>query len=260
MMSLKNKTALVTGAASGIGREIALAYAAADAVVVCADRDVAGSEQTAATIRAAGGAASAVECDVASASAIDAAVTAAEQLTGRLDILLNAAGIMRSQSLLEITRDSFQATLDVNLLGLFFMLQAAAKTMIRLGNGGRIINIASIAGRRGIGDGTQYCASKAAVISVTQSAALALAEHGINVNAIAPGYIRTGMWTQIERHFSATAGVTAETFNDGMAGTVAAKRLGTPQDLAGMALFLASDASAYVIGQTFNVDGGVFLN
>ena len=256
-MRLAGQTALVTGAASGISRAIAEAFAAQGATVICADVNAAGAQAAAAAICSSGGHAIAVQCDVTRAEDIDGAVQTAIAATGRLDIVLNGAGIMVPQSLMETTLERLRATFEVNVFGLLAMIQAAGTAMIAGGRGGRIINIASIAGRVGSAGSAQYCASKAAVISITQSAAQSLARHGITVNALAPGYIETPMWHGIRTHFSGEAqGPAAAAFDNDLANTVACGRLGTPADITGTALFLASADAAYVIGQTINIDGG----
>lgn len=260
-MRLSGKTALITGAASGIGKAIAQRFGGAGAYVICADLNGEAAEATASTIRASGGEAIAHGCDVTNEKDIAALMALAKQHRGGLDILVNAAGIMRAEPVLETTRASMQALFDVNVFALVFLTQAAAKLMIAGGRGGRVINLASIAGRQGSAGTMQYCASKAAVISITQSCAQGLAPHGIAVNALAPGYIQTPMWSQVQGLFTADAsGVTAEQFDSHLAATVAAGRLGDPGDVAGVALFLASDDAGYVVGQTINVDGGVCFN
>lgn len=260
-MTLTGKIALVTGAASGISRQIAHAYAEQGARIVCADRNAEAAEATAAAIRSAGGQAQAVRCDITSQADRDAAVSMATSFDGGLDILVNGAGILQAQPLLDVTPDSFQSVFDINVTGLFFMLQASARAMIAAGRSGRIINLASIAGRQGIGTSVQYSASKAAVISITQSAGQALAPHNICVNAIAPGFVQTAMWREIQAMAVAgTAAITAEQFNDGIVQQVAKRRLADPGDMVGAALFLAGEGAEYVVGQTINVDGGTLFN
>ena len=261
MTQLAGKVALVTGAASGIGRGIAQAFGGAGALVICADRDRDGAETTVASIRERGGEAHAIACDVTSEDDIAAAVGFAGSLGGGPDLLVNAAGIMQAQPLLEVSRDSFRSVIEVNLVGMFFMIQSAARAMIEQGRKGRIINLASVAGRQGNPSSIQYCASKAAVISITQSAGQALARHGINVNAIAPGFVETNMWVQVQAiAASAPGGLGPDQFNEKLANAVAVGRLAQPSDIVGAALFLASDDSGYIIGQTINVDGGVAFN
>ena len=261
MKQLAGKVALVTGAASGIGRGIAQAFGDQGALVICADRDREGAAATAGSICDLGGESHEIVCDVSQEADIAATVAFVGSLGGGPDVLVNAAGIMEAQPILDVTRDSFRSVLDVNLAGLFFMIQACARAMIEQGRKGRIINLASIAGRKGSAGSIQYSASKAAVISITQSAGQALAPHGIAVNAIAPGFIETNMWAQVQSiAASAPDGLRPDQFNARLAASVAVGRLGSPSDIAGAALFLASDASSYIVGQTINVDGGVEFN
>lgn len=260
-MGLDGQVAIVTGAASGIGRAIAIGLAERGAQVVCGDVNRDGAQHAADELVAKGRMAAACHLDVVDGQSVADSLAFAARTFACPDILVNAAGILRAEPMLETTLESFRATMDVNVYGLLAMLQGAAKMMLAAGKGGRIINIASIAGRRGEAVGLQYCASKAAVISVTQSAALALATKSITVNAIAPGFIQTGMWRQIQQDFAqAQYDRTPDRFNEMMATMVPIGRLGVPEDLVGMAAFLASRESAYVTGQTFNVDGGFLLN
>ena len=257
-MKLRARRALITGAGSGLGRAIAQAWAAEGARVLCADIDGDTAHETASLIGAAG---AATVLDVRSDAQIDAAVDLCCERFGGIDLVLNAAGILRYQPILETTRESFATTLDVNLLGLFMVSRAAARRMVSQGTGGAIINVASIAGRHGNFAALQYSASKAAVISVTQSMAQELVAHRINVNAIAPGYMQTGMWQEIQRQYAGgPLGADAAEIDANVASTVAAGRLGVPDDLSGTAVFLASEDARYIVGQTLNVDGGVEYN
>ena len=258
-MRLAGRTALITGAAGGIGRAIALAYAAEGAHALCADRVGRGADATALAVQEAGGFATAVELDVTDNQAIDDVVATAAGKHGAIDILANCAGIATSQPLLDITPESFQQVLDINLFGLFFVLQAVARAMIQRNVKGRIVNIASVSGRRGEPGALPYSASKAGVISVTQSAALALAPHGIAVNAIAPGFIQTGMWRDARDRIVASGalGATDEAVDAAMARHVPLGRLGEPADLLGIALLLSGAEGSYITGQTYNVDGGL---
>ena len=201
-MKLKGKVAIVTGGARGIGRAVAFGYAREGAILVIADVLAAEGERTAAEIVAAGGRSIAVGLDVTKQDSIDALVKTAVEQAGGIDILFNNAGIFDVQPLLGVTRDSWDRILDVNVTGAFFMLQAVVRQMVVQRRGGKIINLASEAGRRGVGIMVQYCASKAAIISITQSAALALTQHKINVNAIAPGVIDTPMGDLVDKLFT----------------------------------------------------------
>jgi len=254
---LKGKSALITGSARGIGRAFAEAYAREGATVAIADIDLQAAEKTAAGI---GGAAYAVKLDVTDQASIEAAVKAVETRTGGLDILINNAALFDLAPIGEITKASYEKLFSVNVAGTLFMLQAAARSMIARGKGGRIINMASQAGRRGEPLVAVYCATKAAVISLTQSAGLDLIKHRINVNGIAPGVVDSDMWDQVDalfaRYENRPKGEKKRLVGEG----VPYGRMGKPEDLAGMAVFLASDEAEYIVAQTYNVDGGQWMS
>ncbi|PBC06615.1 L-iditol 2-dehydrogenase [Mesorhizobium sp. WSM3859] len=256
-MRLKGKSALITGSARGIGRAFAEAYAREGATVAIADIDLDAAQATA---KAIGSAAYALWLDVTDQSSIDAAVKAVEEKTGGLDVLINNAAIFDLAPIVEITRASYEKLFAVNVAGTLFMLQAAARSMIARGKGGRIINMASQAGRRGEPLVAVYCATKAAVISLTQSAGLNLIKHRINVNGIAPGVVDSDMWDQVDALFAKyenrPKGEKKRLVGEG----VPYGRMGKPEDLAGMAVFLASDEAEYVVAQTYNVDGGQWMS
>jgi acetoin reductase-like protein len=259
-MQLEGKTAIVTGGARGIGRAICERYAAEGAFVVVADRLTAEAEETAAAITAAGGGALAQALDVTDQASIDAMVDAVVRETGSIDILVNAAGIFDMAPILEIAPESYDQVFAVNVKGLLFTLQAAARQMVAQGRGGKIINFASQAGRRGEALVAVYCASKAAVISLTQSAALALIQHGINVNALAPGVIDTPMWDRVDALSAKYLNIPIGERKRQVGEAVPHGRMGRPEDIVGAAVFLASRESDYIVGQTLNVDGGNRLN
>ena len=198
-MKLKDKVAIITGAARGIGKAIAERYVKEGAKVVIADLNEEGAKKVAADI---GPAAVALELDVTEQASIDATIEATVAHFGGLDILVNDAGIFDLAPIVEITRESYHRVYAVNVEGLLFMLQAAAKQMIKQGRGGKIINFASQAGRRGEALVAIYCSSKAAVISLTQSAGLDLIKHRINVNAIAPGVVDNEHWDHVDSLFA----------------------------------------------------------
>ncbi|MGH7121517.1 MAG: L-iditol 2-dehydrogenase [Acetobacteraceae bacterium] len=256
-MRLQNKVAVVTGGARGIGRAICERYASEGARVVVADvaEDVA--KGLASEL---GRGAFAVVLDVTRQESIDAMVASAVRQAGRIDILVNNAGVFDLAPLLDITRDSYRKVFAVNVEGLLFTLQAAARQMIKQGNGGKIINFASQAGRRGEALVAVYCASKAAVISLTQSAGLALAKERINVNAIAPGVVDTPMWTEVDALFARYENRPIGEKKRMVGEAVPYGRMGRPGDLAGAAVFLASDDADYVVAQTLNVDGGNWMS
>ena len=194
-MKLKNKVAIVTGGARGIGEAIVRAYAAEGAHAVIADVETAKADALAAEL---GGKSLAIRLDVRDKASIDAMVDAVVSKLGGVDILVNNAGIFNMGPLSEITEDDFDRQFGVNVRGLFFVTKAVAEQMVAQGRGGKIINMSSQAGRRGEANVLVYCASKAAVISITQSMGLELIKYGINVNGIAPGVVDTPMWDHVE--------------------------------------------------------------
>ena len=257
MKRLEGKVALITGAARGIGRGFAEAYVAEGATVAIGDVNMAAAQQTASEI---GDAAFAVEMDVTRQDSIDAGIAAVVQKAGKLDILINNAALFDAAETVDITRDSFEKLYAVNVAGTLFTMQAAAKQMIKQGHGGKIINMASQAGRRGESLVLVYCSTKAAVISMTQSAGLNLIKHGINVNAIAPGVVDGEHWEHVDSMFAKLEGKPLGQKKAEVAAGVPAGRFAVPADLAGMAIFLASSESDYILSQTYNVDGGQWMS
>jgi len=256
-MRLAGKSALITGSARGIGRAFAEAYVREGATVAIADINLEAAQKTASEI---GANAYAVKLDVTDQASIDAAVKAVESKAGGLDILINNAALFDLAPIVEISRASYEKLFSVNVAGTLFMLQAAARSMIARGKGGRIINIASQAGRRGEPLVAVYCATKAAVISLTQSAGLDLIKHRINVNGIAPGVVDSDMWDEVDSLFAKyenrPKGEKKRLVGEG----VPYGRMGKPEDLAGMAVFLASADAEYIVAQTYNVDGGQWMS
>ncbi len=257
MSRLDGKSALITGAAQGIGRGFAEAYIREGATVAVADINLAAAEQTAAEL---GGAAYAVNIDVSQQDSIDAAIEAVILKTGKLDILINNAALFDAAETVDITRESYDSLYSVNVAGTLFAMQAAAKQMIAQGHGGKIINMASQAGRRGESLVLVYCSTKAAVISMTQSAGLNLIKHGINVNAIAPGVVDGDHWKHVDSLFAKLEGKKPGEKKVEVEANVPAGRFAVPEDLAGMAVFLASTESDYILSQTYNVDGGQWMS
>jgi len=257
MKRLAGRTALITGAARGIGLAFAKAYAGEGATIALADIDLPRAETAAAEI---GPAAFAVALDVTDQPSIDAAVAAVVQRTGSLDILVNNAALFDLAPIVEITRESYDKVFSVNVAGVLFTLQAAARAMVHRGKGGKIINMASQAGRRGEALVAVYCASKAAVISLTQSAALNLIPHRINVNAIAPGVVEGEHWEGVDALFAKYEKRPLGEKKRLVGEAVPYGRMGRAEDLTGMAVFLASAESDYIVGQTYNVDGGNWLS
>lgn len=254
---LEGKSAIITGSARGIGRAFAEAYVREGATVAIADINIERAEQTAKEI---GPKAYAVQLDVTSQDSIDAAIRAVEEKTGGVDILINNAALFDLAPIVEITRKSYDTLFSINVAGSLFMLQAVAKSMIARGKGGKIINMASQAGRRGEALVGVYCATKAAIISLTQSAGLDLIKHGINVNAIAPGVVDGEHWDGVDAMFAKHENRPRGEKKKLVGEAVPFGRMGTAEDLTGMAVFLASRDAEYVVAQTYNVDGGNWMS
>ncbi len=257
MKRLEGKSALITGSARGIGRAYAEAYIREGATVAIADINLERATQTASEL---GASAYAVRMDVTDQSSIDAAIAAVVATTGKLDILINNAALFDLAPITEITRESYERLFSINVAGTLFTLQAAARQMIAQGHGGKIINMASQAGRRGEALVGVYCATKAAVISLTQSAGLNLIKYRINVNAIAPGVVDGEHWDGVDALFAKHEGRPLGEKKRLVGAEVPYGRMGTAQDLTGMAIFLASAESDYVVAQTYNVDGGNWMS
>ncbi|RWB60703.1 L-iditol 2-dehydrogenase [Mesorhizobium sp.] len=256
-MKLKDKVAVVTGGAQGIGAAIVRGFAAEGAHVVIADMAI---DKADALARELGGKATAVQLDVRDLASIEAMVDSVTRTHGGIDILVNNAAVFDMGPLLEISERSFDLQFSVNVKGLLFTLQAVAKRMVAQGRRGKIINMASQAGRRGEALVAVYCATKAAVISITQSAGLALIKHGINVNGIAPGVVDTPMWDQVDALFARYENLPIGEKKRQVGLAVPAGRMGDPDDYRGAAIFLASSDADYVVAQTLNVDGGNWMS
>ena len=256
-MKLDKKIALITGGARGIGRAIARAYAKEGAHVVVADRLFDEARQVAQTI---GASAMAVAVDVSQLDSIEAMAATVFERFGAVDILVNGAAIFGMAPLSEITAEHFDRQFDVNVKGLLFTSQIVAREMVAGGRGGKIINFSSQAGRRGEARVAVYCATKAAVISLTQSMALELIKHRINVNAIAPGVIDTPMWEQVDALFAKYENLEIGEKKKQVGVAVPFGRMGVPEDIVGAAIFLASSDSDYIVAQTLNVDGGNWMS
>lgn len=256
-MRLEGKTALITGAARGIGRAFAAAYLEQGARVAIADIDLTRARRTASEL---GAGAVAVQMDVTDQASIASSVAETVEHLGQIDILVNNAAIFTAAPLNEIVREDYARVFDVNVSGTLFTMQAVARHMIARGIKGKIINMASQAGRRGEALVAVYCASKAAVISLTQSAGLALIPHGINVNAISPGVVDGDHWDGVDAFFARLEGKALGQKKREVGAAVPYGRMGLPEDLTGMAVFLASSDSDYVVAQTYNVDGGQWMS
>lgn len=255
-MRLKGKTALITGAGRGIGLEFARAYIAEGATVALADINAEAVESAA---KGLGPKAVAIQMDVTKQESIDAGFAKAISTMGKLDILINNAALFTAAPIAEITRADYDRVFAVNTAGTFFCTQAAARHMIARGEGGKIINMASQAGRRGESLVGVYCASKAAVISFTQSAGLNLIKHKINVNAIAPGVVDGEHWEVVDAHFAKYEGRKPGEKKKIVFDSVPIGRGAVASDLTGMAIFLATSEADYIVAQTFGVDGGNWL-
>jgi len=247
MGRVEGRIVLVAGAGGGIGSAGAEGLAREGAAVVCTDIDAAAAEAVAARIRAAGGRASAFALDVRDRAAVDDAVTAAVRTFGRLDVLVDCAGVSHGGNFLDLDHGEWERVVAVNLTGMFHLGQAAARQMVRQGGGGSIINVTSQLAEVARPERAAYVASKGGGRSLTHAMALDLAPHGIRVNAIAPGPTLTGLtrasYADPERRRATIA-------------QIPLGRLGDPQDLVGAILFLASDESRWMTGSTLTVDGG----
>lgn len=256
-MRLDGKTALITGAARGIGLAFAKAYVAQGARVAIGDIDYDRARQAAGAI---GDKALAVRMDVTDQISIDAAVAETVAYFGQIDILVNNAALFTAAPLVEISRTDYNRVFNINVAGTLFTMQSVARHMIDRGIRGKIINMASQAGRRGESLVGVYCASKAAVISLTQSAGLNLIAHGINVNAIAPGVVDGEHWDGVDAFFAKYEGKAPGQKKKEVGEAVPYGRMGTADDLTGMAVFLASEEANYIVAQTYNVDGGNWMS
>jgi NAD(P)-dependent dehydrogenase (short-subunit alcohol dehydrogenase family) len=260
MKRMEGKTALITGAARGIGKAFAQGFVAEGAQVCIGDIDLERAEISASQIGAL-----ATHLDVTDQNSIESCVAQCVTQMGGIDILINNAALFDLASIVEISRESYDRLFAVNVSGALFVMQAVARQMIKQnevtpGRGGKIINMASQAGRRGEPLVGVYCATKAAVISLTQSAGLDLIKHGINVNAIAPGVVDGEHWDHVDALFAKAEGLAPGDKKKQVGQAVPAGRMGTAQDLTGMALFLASSDADYVVAQTYNVDGGNWMS
>ncbi len=256
-MRLKGKVAIITGSARGIGRGFAEAYVREGATVAIADINLAAAEACAKEI---GPKAIAVHMDVSKLGSITKAVDEVVAKAGQIDILVNNAALFDMAPLVDITEASYNKLFSINVYGVLFTMQAVAKHMIARGKGGKIINMASQAGRRGEALVGVYCATKATVISLTQSAGLNLIQHGINVNAIAPGVVEGEHWDHVDAMFAKYENRPLGEKKKIVGDAVPIGRMATPKDLEGMAIFLASSESDYIVSQTYNVDGGQWMS
>ena len=244
-MNLTGKSAIVTGSASGIGREIALALAGDGASVTVADRNSEGAEAVAREIDSSGGAARAAQVDVTDSGQVNELVSSTAAAFGSTDILVNVAGFGFNSRIVDMAEEDWDRVLGVNLKGQFLCCRAVGRRMIEQGTGGRIVNIASTAANNARYAGGAYCAAKAGVVQLTKVLALELGEFGITVNAVGPGFTETPATVE-----------SSEEYRDNFFAQVPAGRFGQPGDIANAVLFLVSPSSAYVNGQAIYVDGG----
>ena len=244
-MSLSGKSAIVTGSASGIGREIALTLAADGASVTVADRNLEGAEAVARQIAESGGVARAARADVTDSGQVDAMVASTVAAYGSVDILVNVAGFGFNSPIVDMREEDWDLVLGVNLKGQFLCCRAVARRMIEQGNGGRIVNIASTAANNARYAGGAYCAAKAGVVQLTKVLALELGEYGITVNAVGPGFTETPATVE-----------SSDEYRSNFLAQVPAGRAGRTSDIANAVLFLASPSAEYVNGQAIYVDGG----
>lgn len=257
MSRLAGKTALITGSARGIGKAFAQRYVREGATVCISDVNIEAAEKTAKEI---GDSAIAVHMDVTRQESIDKAVAKTIDKFGQIDILINNAALFTAAPIVEIKREDYDKVFAINFAGSLFTLQAVAKHMIERGQGGKIINMASQAGRRGESLAAVYCATKAAIISMTQSAGMDLIKYGINVNAISPGVVDGEHWDGVDALFAKYENLRPGEKKKQVGEGVPYGRMGVAEDLTGMAVFLATTDADYVVAQTYNVDGGQWMS
>ena len=258
-MELRDQIAIVTGAGRGIGRATALELARLGADIVVAELDRAGAERTAAEVQGLGRRASVASTDVTSRKDLAAMVERARADFGRIDVLVNNAGIYRAAAPLDVTEEHWDAVMTVNAKAVFFACQAVLPTMLAQKRGS-IVNLASMAGKIGNRNNLPYNASKAVVISITKSLALAHARDGIRVNCVCPGFVETDMWTVVAREQGALLGLPPEEFTRQRRAQVPLGRLERPEDVANVIAFLAGSRAAYMTGQAISVDGGLVMH
>jgi NAD(P)-dependent dehydrogenase (short-subunit alcohol dehydrogenase family) len=258
-MELQGQVAIVTGAGRGIGRATALELARMGADIVVAELDTDGADKTAALVKDAGRRAAVIPTDVTKGSHLAAMVERTVAAFGRIDVLVNNAGIYRAAATLDVTEEHWDAIMSINAKAVFFASQAVLPTMIAARRGA-IVSLASMAGKVGSRTNLPYNASKAAVISMTKSLALAHAGDGIRVNCVCPGFVETDMWHQVAREQSKLLGQTPEEFTRRRVETVPLGRMERPEDVATVIGFLASPRAGYMTGQALSIDGGLVMH
>ena len=260
-MQLKDKIALVTGAGRGMGRAISLQLAEAGANIAVSDIDASTVEDTAVAVKQLGRESIAVPADMGDVDDIDRMVRQAKDAFGRIDIIVNNAGVTKYLDIMDVQEDDWDRIHRVNAKGVFFCMQRAARELIEQGQGGRIINIASIAGKGYAGtSNAAYAASKGAVISMTHIAALQLGRYDINVNAICPGSTLTAMAAETMAGRAEISGQTMQELAEARDARIPIGRPNEPEDIAAMAVFLAGPGARNITGQAFNVDGGLVMH
>ena len=258
-MELQGQVAIVTGAGRGIGRATALELARMGADIVIAELDAGGADKTAALVKDLGRRAVVVPTDVTKRADLATMVERTRAALGRIDVLVNNAGIYRAAAALDVTEEHWDAIMTINAKAVFFATQAVLPVMIAQ-KSGSIVSLASMAGKIGSRTNLPYNASKAAVISMTKSLALAHAADGIRVNCVCPGFVETDMWTMVAREQSALLNQTPEEFTRRRLETVPLGRMERPEDVAAVIGFLASPRAAYMTGQALSVDGGLVMH
>jgi meso-butanediol dehydrogenase/(S,S)-butanediol dehydrogenase/diacetyl reductase len=258
-MELKGQVAIVTGAGRGIGRATALELAKLGADIIIAELDQAGGKRTAEEVGALGRRVVVTATDVTSRADLAAMVDRGKADFGRIDILVNNAGIYRAASTLDVTEEHWDAIMNINAKAVFFATQAVLPVMLAQKRGS-IVSLASMAGKIGSKTNLPYNASKAAVVSMTKSLALAHAADGIRVNCVCPGFVETDMWTKVAKEQGALLGMTPEEFTRQRAAQVPLGRMEKPEDVAHVIAFLAGPRSGYMTGQALSVDGGLVMH
>jgi NAD(P)-dependent dehydrogenase (short-subunit alcohol dehydrogenase family) len=258
-MELEGQAAIVTGAGRGIGRAIALELAELGADVAVAELDAEGAERTAEEVRALGRRAVAIPTDVTRQADLDAMTSQTLEQFGRIDVLVNNAGIYRAAPALEIDEAHWDAIMGINTKALFFASRTVLPHMVKAKRG-NIISLASMAGKLGTTSSLAYAASKSAVISITRSLALSFAADGIRANCVCPGFVQTDMWRQVEQGVSSVLGTTVDELNRQRLAQIPLGRWEQPEDVARVVGFLASEKSAYITGEAVNVSGGLVMH
>jgi meso-butanediol dehydrogenase / (S,S)-butanediol dehydrogenase / diacetyl reductase len=258
-MELQGQVAIVTGAGRGIGRATALELARLGADIVIAELDQNGADGTAKLVKDLGRRAAVIPTDVTKRAELKAMAERTQSQFGRIDILVNNAGIYRAAATLDVTEEHWDAIMTINAKAVFFASQAVLPAMIAAKRGS-IVSLASMAGKIGSKTNLPYNASKAAVVSMTKSLALAHAADGIRVNCVCPGFVETDMWQMVARDQSKLLGMTPDEFTRAREKSVPLGRMEKPQDVANVIAFLCTDRAGYMTGQALSVDGGLVMH